>query len=163
VNRIGDNLHHSGSNEEVVKALVKCDAEFILIGGLAVSWYCSSRQADDMDILVNPTEENSPKVSNALCSLSVPINGFEKDSFSKDGVQASIKQHYYADIITPAKGGLTYEEIMIGSVIGNIFNIPINIPSIENLIKLKESTVASEEKEISKHQEDLRLLKNVLR
>jgi len=162
MNRIGDNLHHSGSNEELVKALVKFDAEFILIGGLAVSWYCSSRQADDMDVLVNPTKENSLKVSNALCSLSIPINDFKKDSFSKDGVQAPIKKHYYADIITPVKGGLTYEEIMISTVIGNIFNIPINIPSIENLIKLKESTVASEEKEMSKHQEDLRLLKNVL-
>ena len=159
MNRIGDNLHHTGSNEEIVKALTKYEAEFILVGGLAVSWYCSTRQADDMDILVNPTQENSIRVSSALGSLSIPLNGFGNDSFSKYGVQAPIKKHYYADIITPSKEGLNYDELMLNSVVGSLFNIPIHIPTSENLIKLKEHAIASEGSEISKHQEDIMLLK----
>jgi len=160
MNRIGDNLQHTGSNEEIIKTLSENEVDFILVGGLAVSWYCSSRQADDMDILVNPTKENSIKVKNALAALN--INSFSKDAFSKLGVQAPIKRHYYADIITPSSNGPTFEELIIDSVMGNIFHIPIRIPSITNLIKLKQIAIAREKEVLSKHEEDIRLLKNAL-
>ena len=158
MNRIDGNLICVGQNEEIVKAFSAFGVEFILIGGLAVSWYCTSRQADDMDLLVNPTKENSEKVKNALGNLG--LNGFASDAFAKPGVQAPIKKVYYADIITPARGGLSFEELMNGSNIGNLFNIPVHIPSVANLIKLKESAVASTEKELSKHQQDIVLLRN---
>lgn len=157
MNRIGDNLICTGSNEEIVKAFFAFDVEFILIGGLAVSWYCSSRQANDMDILVNPTKENSEKITNALGSLG--LNGFANNSFAKPGVQAPIKKIYYCDIITPARSGLTFEDLMRGSVMGKLFNIPVYIPSVENLIKMKESVAASTEKELNKHQQDIVLLR----
>lgn len=38
---------------------------------------------------------------------------------------------------------------------GTLFNIAVHIPSIENLIKLKESAIALTEKELSKHQQDI--------
>jgi hypothetical protein len=157
MNRIGDNLICYGSNKEIVNALNKFGVEFILVGGLAVSWYCSSRQANDMDVLVNPTKGNSEKVANALARLG--LNGFASDSFANLGVQAPIKKFHYADIITPARGELTFEELMKGSIIGKLFDIPVYIPSIENLIKMKESAVISTEKLLSKHQQDIMLLR----
>lgn len=140
-----------------MNAFSKFGVEFILVGGLAVSWYCSSRQANDMDTLVNPTKENSEKVTNALGSLG--LNGFATDSFTKLGVHAPIKQFHYADIITPAKDGLTFEELMKGSFIGRLFSVDVCIPSIENLIKMKEDVVVSTDKELSKHQQDIALLR----
>jgi hypothetical protein len=157
MNRIGDNLLCYGSNKEIVSAFSTFDVEFILVGGLAVSWYCSSRQADDMDILVNPTKENSEKITNALGSLR--LNGFASDSFARPGLHAPIKNIYYCDIITPGRSGLTFEYLMKGSIMGKLFNIPVNIPSVENLIKMKESAVASAEKELNKHQQDIVLLR----
>jgi hypothetical protein len=157
MNRIGDNLFCTGSNEEIVKAFSAFEVELILVGGLAVSWYCSSRKADDMDILVNPTKENSEKITNALGSLR--LNGFTSDSFARPGIHAPIKQFYYCDIITPARSGLTFEYLMKSSIMGKLFNIPVNIPSVENLIKMKESAVASTENELNKHQRDIVLLR----
>jgi hypothetical protein len=158
MNRIGDNLICVASNEEIVKAFSAFGVEFILVGGLAVSWYCSSRQANDMDILVNPTKGNSEKVADALGSLG--LKGFLSDSFAKAGVQAPIKQFHYADIITPARSGLTFEDLLKESIVGKLFNITVHIPSVENLIKLKESAVASAQKELSKHQQDIVLLRS---
>ncbi len=159
MNRIGDNLICTGSNEAIIKAFSAFGVEFILVGGLAVSWYCSSRQVNDMDVLVNLTKENSKKVANALGSLG--LNGFANDAFAKAGVQAPIKKFHYADIITPARDGLTFEDIMKDSIMGKLFNIPVHIPSVGNLIKLKESAVASTEKELSKHQQDIVFLRNI--
>lgn len=157
MNRIGDNLICAGLNQEIVKVFSAFDVEFILVGGLAISWYCSSRKADDMDILVNPTKENSEKITNALGKLG--LTNFPNDSFAKPGVHAPIKQIYYCDIITPARSGLTFEYLMKSSIMGKLFNIPVNIPSVENLIKMKESAVASAENELNKHQQDIVLLR----
>ncbi len=158
MNRFGDNLICTGSNEEIVKALSAFRAEFILVGGLAVAWYCPLRQADDMDVLVNPTKENSKKVTNALGSLG--LNGFVSDAFAKLGIRAPIKTYHYADIITPICDELTFEDLMRDSTVGKLFNIPVHIPSVENLIKLKEIAVALTEKELRKHQQDIVLLRN---
>jgi hypothetical protein len=160
MNRIDDHLICHDSNEEIVNAFSKFGVEFILVGGLAVSWYCSSRQANDMDVLVNPTKENSKKVTNALESLG--LKGFTSDSFAKLGVQVSLKRRNYADIITPEHGGLTFEELMKDSIMRKLFNNSVHIPSLQNLIKLKESVVASIEKELSKHRQDIALLRDVI-
>jgi len=160
MNRIGDNLVHTGPNEAIVKAFVAFEVDFILVGGLAISWYCQSRQADDMDLLVKPTIENSQKVTDALASLN--LNGFEHNSFSKYGVQAPIKKYYYADIITPKNEEFTFEEITINSVKAKLFNIPIYIPSVENLIRLKENAALSTQKELTKHNKDIILLKSII-
>ncbi|MCK9619354.1 MAG: hypothetical protein M0R47_02350 [Methylobacter sp.] len=159
MNRIGDNLI-CGSNEEIVKVFSAFDVEFILVGGLAISWYCSSRKADDIDILVNPTKENSGKIANALRSLRL-VNGFTNDSFASPGIHAPIKQFYHCDIITPARNGLTFERLMESSIIGKLFNIPVHIPSVENLILMKEGAVSSKSKLI-KDQQDIDLLRSHL-
>lgn len=69
MNRIGDNLICTGSNQEIVQIFSALDIDFVLIGGLAVAWYCAERQAVDMDLLVNPTNENAARISQALARL----------------------------------------------------------------------------------------------
>ena len=157
MNRIEDNLHHVGANEALIKALMARDVEFVIVGGLAVSWYCSARQADDMDILVNPTEENSQKVANALTDLN--LHGFSAHSFSKLGVQAPIKRHYYVDIITPSTKGPAFSDIVSSSVQAKLFKLPIRIASPEKLISMKEQAAESSEADLKKHRDDIACLK----
>ena len=68
-----------------------------------------------MDLLVDPTSDDSAKVSQAVSSLN--FSGFERDSFSKPGVQAPLKLLHYADVITPSRNGLSFEVISTGSVL----------------------------------------------
>lgn len=158
MNRIGNNLVCTKSNKEIVEAFSTHNVEFMVLGGLAVSWHCSSRAADDMDLIVNPTNENSNKVFRALTSLD--ISCITHDSFAKPGIQVSLKRQHYADILTPAHNGLTFADIANGSIAGNLFNIPVHIPSIETLIRLKEHVIATMEEELQKHQQDIELLNN---
>lgn len=111
-----------------------------------------------MDLLVNSTKENSLKIFNALSGIG--LSGFEHDSFTKANIQVRIKTFHYADILTPFKTGPTFEELMNNSIVGKLFNISVHIPSVENLIKLKERAVTSTEKELNKHREDIVLLSN---
>ena len=157
MNRIDDNLICTGSNEEIVRAFHENDVEFILIGGLAVSWYCSDRQADDMDLLVACTSENATKVSKSFQSLN--ITGIDINSFSKPGKQASLKGNHYADIITEPKNGWSYSDVAKTSGKAKLFNIPIRIPSIQCLIMLKEYAIEHQEGNVAKHEHDINCLR----
>lgn len=158
MNKIGDTLIHTGTNEELVVALIKHQVEFILIGGLAVSWFCSERQADDMDLLVNPTPENSRRLSKALSSLP-DMNLCNPDEFTKPGLQVPMKNHFYAELLTPRQDGLQWPQVFDASVNGKLFNHPIRIAGPTTLIQLKEHAIASLEVQSGKHLRDIELLR----
>ena len=160
MNRIGDSLFCTGANEELVRALTQSAVEFVLNGGLAISWYCSSRVADDMDLLVNPTSENSGRISSALSTLH--LNDFNENSFTRLGLQVPLKHIYYAELLTPRKDGPTYSEIAADAADAKIFNIPVRIASVAGLIRLKELAVSVLEREKIKHTKDIELLQKSL-
>lgn len=158
MNRVDDSLYCTGANERIVKSFIDEGVEFIVIGGLAVSWYLPSRLADDMDLLVNPTVENSERIARALTN--VGIHSHDRNSFAELGVQASIKKDFYCEIITPKHDGPTFGEIAKNALQAKLFRIPILIPSVSALIRLKEHAVNSDESIAEKHQNDIDLLKN---
>jgi hypothetical protein len=157
MNRFGDNLVCTGSNKDVVEALAQNEVEFVLIGGLAVSWHCSERQADDMDLLVNPTPENSKRIYSALGTLHV--SGFNEDSFTKPGIQAPLKKLHYAELLTPRKDGPSYSEVAAEAVNGRIFSTPARIASVGSLIRLKQCAIELLDADREKHIKDIKLLR----
>ena len=156
-NRIGDNLIHFGTNEELVSALVSANVRFIVIGGLAVAWHCLTRQADDMDLLVEPSAENSKQISLALTKLQ--LNGFSDESFAKPGLQVPLKNHYYAELLTPSDDGPKFSELESQAVDAKLFNIPVRVASISTLIAMKQRAAQIEPAQSEKHLRDIRLLK----
>lgn len=156
MNRIGDSLHHVGSNERLVGALVQHKVEFLLIGGLAVSWFCPERQAADMDLLVDPTPANAARVATALSTLG--LSGLTESSFAKLGVDAPLKGEFFADILTPKKGGPSYADSATGAVQAKAFGIPVLVASPSVLIALKREALSSLEAESEKHRSDIECL-----
>jgi hypothetical protein len=163
MNKVGDTLLHFGSNEVLIRALIADDVEFILIGGLAISWYCSDRQADDMDLLVNPTPENSARIFKCLIGLDgLNMSGFKPDSFAKFGLQIPLKGLYYAELLSPQKDGLTYYEVVNDALEAKLFNIPVKLASVASLIRLKEQVLVSENGQAEKHVADIKRLQNAI-
>ena len=160
MNKIGDTLVHVGTNEALIRAFIAIEVEFVVIGGLAVAWYCSDRQADDMDLFINPTPENSIRISQSLISLN--MNGFKPNAFTKLGLQVPLKQFYYAELLTPQKDGLTYSVVANDALEAKLFNIPVKLASVASLIQLKEQAVASANEQVEKHIADIKSLKKYL-
>jgi hypothetical protein len=156
VHRFNDNLTHWHSNEELIRALVGHDVDFVLIGGLAVAWYCDSRQADDMDLLVAPTHENSGRIYNALVSLN--LSQFAVDSFAKTAVRVRINERYYAELLTPSADGPTYAEVVRSSEPAGLLGVPVRVPSRAMLVRLKLHAIAAKHDGRDKHLTDVELL-----
>lgn len=157
MNRIGDDLLCTGSNKEIVHAFAKYGVEFVLIGGLAVSWYCSDRQADDMDLLVNPTQENSLRIGQALSRLGYALANAQ--SFCRLGLQVPLKSNHYAELLTPYPDGPTYSSVAQGAIAGKVLGVPILIASAKSLIELKRHAAASEPTAMQKHLRDIENLR----
>ncbi len=156
MNKVGDTLIHTGENEELVRAFVNDGIEFILVGGLAVAWYCAERQADDMDLLVNPTRENSQRIHRVLTNLGLSCH--RRDSFTRPGLQVPLKSRHYADLLTPKPTGPTFPEVEKDAINAKLFNTPIRLASQAMLIRMKDQAIASEEASIEKHRQDIECL-----
>ena len=157
MNRIGDSLQHFEPNRELVGSLVQQRVEFVLIGGLAVAWYCTSRQADDMDLLVDSTAGNSEQVFKALGSLG--LQGFQPTSFTRPGLQVPIKGRFYAELLTPLATGPSYAEVRATAVQAKLFGAPISVASPAMLIRMKEQAVVASLERGQKHLADIACLR----
>lgn len=155
-NRIGDNLVHFGANEPLVRALVDAGVRFIVIGGLAVAWHCSERQADDMDLLVDPSAENSARIAAVLTKLH--LNGFSVESFARPGVQVPLKRNYYAELLTPRQDSPEFSEFEAHAVDAKLFSIPVRLASASTLIAMKKCAAQVEPAQSEKHLRDISLL-----
>lgn len=156
MNRFGDNLVHFGPNEHIVRNLLDVGAKFVVVGGLAVAWHCRERQADDMDLLIEPTTENSSRVSQGLARLG--LTGFGPESFARLGLQVPLKQNYYAELLTPEPTGLSYQEVESCAVDAKLFGMPVRVASVETLIQMKKRAAACAEGQCQKHEADIALL-----
>lgn len=157
MNRIGDNLCCTSSNKEIVQSFVESGVEFVLIGGLAIAWYCSDRQADDMDLLLNPTRQNAERVVSALSHLT--YTGIEAASLCHPGLQIPLKTRHYAELLTPLPDGPSYTSVADNAVVGKVMGVPVLIASPNSLIQLKEIAVTSEGTDKEKHQADIERLR----
>lgn len=159
MNRINDNLIHFGPNEELIRSFTSASVEFVVIGGLAVAWYCIDRQADDMDLMINPTIQNSHRVAAALGSLG--LVGFSPEAFVASGLQVSIKSRHYADLLTPRSDAPTYADTAKKAVGGKLFGFPVFIASIACLIAMKREAAVKDPLSARKHLDDIIGLKHL--
>lgn len=157
MNRIGDNLIHFAANEELIRAFVQRGVRFVVVGGLAVAWHCSERQADDMDLLVEPTDENSVHIVDALASLGIP--NVPPNAFARNDVQAPLKQVFYAELLTPRTGQLSFVEVSASAVDAKLFGLPVRLASRATLLDMKHAAVAAGDESAAKHLEDIARLR----
>jgi hypothetical protein len=160
-NRIGDNLVHFEANAELVRALTGSGVRFVVVGGLAVAWHCAERTADDMDLLVEPTPENSGRISRVLTRLG--LSGHSSTSFAKLGLQVPLKSTYYAELLTPKEGTVSFDTANAAAVEAKLFNIPIRIASVSTLIAMKQQAATSADAQRDKHLKDIALLQALTR
>jgi hypothetical protein len=59
---------------DMVVALCRAEAEFLIVGAYAVSYHGHPRTTGDFDLLVRPTPENARRVWTALLDFGAPVS-----------------------------------------------------------------------------------------
>ncbi len=155
---MGDQLFTSGRNADFVRAMVAQQVDFLVVGGLAVVFHgCRDVTAvDDLDLMVDPTQENAQRFLQSLCELQLNAT-WPAQELSMPNVQLPIKRDFYLDVLTPPDG-IEYRAMKQHSERASLNSISVRFVSLEDLIELKHIAVERQKEDIEKHQRDLQCL-----
>jgi hypothetical protein len=90
---------------DLLRALLAADVRFMVVGAYAVGIHGRPRATKDLDIWVEPSTENAPKVIRALVDFGAPLMGLTAKDIEVPGVGLQIgKEPLRIDILTKISG-----------------------------------------------------------
>jgi hypothetical protein len=151
---------------EDVKALARylaeADAEYALVGAYAIAAHGFSRFSEDIDILVNPSAENSRRWIVALSRLpdrAAAELAAEGDVFADDHRYAiRINDEFTVDVM-PSIAGLSWQEMQPHIVSMSIDGVPVRVLDLEGLLRTKQGVRPKDQMDAAIIAEALRRLK----
>lgn len=151
---------YSKDHQALLKALLKHNVKFLIIGGHAAIYYGVNRNTGDLDILVEPSTENGAKVIRALKQLNLEISDLSPEEFEAKLVLAFGFEPDAVDILnyTP---GIEFNEVYENARAVNFDGINTRIIDIRDLIKNKENLKREGPKALL-DQYDVEVLKKIL-
>ena len=125
-------------NEDFVdflKSLNKYTVESILVGGYAVILHGYQRTTGDIDIWVNPTEENYQRLQSAIKEFGLPLHAISLDDFLSTGkvdVFTFGRPPVAIDLLTKVSG-LEFDEALRNSEAVIVDGAPTRLLSVQSL------------------------------
>lgn len=142
---------------ELMASFEKNDVEYVLIGGIAINLHGFSRNTQDIDLFINPLEENINKFKKSLFEVfkdeeinEITLHELEKYPVIRYGTDSG----FFIDIISKIGDKFMFNDLQYE--IKNVDGIKIKLADLKTLYKLKEKTY----REID--QLDLKFLKSKL-
>jgi hypothetical protein len=71
---------------DLLRACIAADVRFLVVGAYALAHHGRPRATGDLDVWVEPTPENAPKVLRALAAFGAPLNDVTEADFAQPGV-----------------------------------------------------------------------------
>jgi len=71
--------------EELLSIFNGHEIKYLIVGGHAVMLYTEPRYTKDLDLWVEPSEENAGKVFRALAAFGAPLTGLAPNDFAQEG------------------------------------------------------------------------------
>ena len=132
--------------EELLKLFNKNRVRYCIVGAYAVAFHARPRYTKDMDILVEPTIENSKRIVKALIEFGFESLGLSEKDFSQEG---KIMQLGYEpvriDIITSI-AGCSFKEIWRNKTVGMYGKQKVFFIGLKELIKSKKKAARGQDK-----------------
>ena len=127
--------------QDFLKALLKANVDFILVGGYAVILHGYSRTTGDMDVWVDRTQTNYKKLTLAFQYFGMPVFDMTEGKFldvkNFDVFSFGVEPRQI-DILTKVKG-LNFKESFGNAKLIDVEGIPLNMLSREDLILAKRA------------------------
>jgi len=127
--------------KQLAKLLHEAHADYALVGGYAIASHGFSRQSEDIDLLVNPTAENSRRWILALSQLpDQATRALEQapDVFAADKRYAlRVNDEFTVDIM-PSVAGHSWEEMQRYVETIELDGVPLRVLNLQGLLLTKQ-------------------------
>lgn len=129
--------------KDFLQLLNKYQVEYLVIGGYAVAVHGYVRATGDIDIWVNPTEENAEKMLSVMVAFGFGVYDFQPEDFlidedNKGGFVSFGEVPFKIEILSDTLG-VSFEEAYQNKIIVEMDNIPVNFIGVVELIKNKKA------------------------
>lgn len=125
---------------EFVELLNSHGVEYLVVGGHAVAFHGYPRYTGDIDLFVEPTEENAARLLQVLDAFGFREVGIEPQDLMTPG---KVIQLGYPpsriDLVTSITG-VSYAEAMAGHVAAHLDGLPVRMLGRDALLKNKRAT-----------------------
>ncbi len=134
---------------ELLRALHDKEVDYILVGGLALSFHGLVRATEDIDLFLKLTAENVDRLKAALQTVwdDPCVDEIQYEDLSGDyptiryGPPEAV---FYVDIL--ARLGVTFCYEDLGFVVKTIRGIPVRVATTKTLYRMKKDTVRGKDR-----------------
>ena len=126
--------------KDLFKILNEEKVEYLIVGAHAVIYYAEPRYTKDLDIWVNPSQENSKRVWKALSKFGAPLTEITLKDFQDSELIYQIGIEPNRIDILMGVAGLDFEVAYSNKSLSTYDGEPINILNKKDLIKTKKTT-----------------------
>ncbi len=129
----------SSDFKELLRSFNEYQVRYLVVGAYAVMKYTEPRYTKDLDIWVEPTDENASRVYNALTEFGAPMSGVAAQDFTKVDLvfQIGIAPHRI-DILMGVKG-LFFAKAWERRLEAAFEDVPMSLVCKEDLLISKEA------------------------
>ena len=125
--------------KDLLHALSDARARFLIVGAHAVMYFTTPRYTKDLDIWVDPTPENAPRVLAALQEFGAPLFDLEIQDLAKPGVTFQIGiEPNRIDLLTEVEG-LDFDRSYARQVGTSYGGVAIGLLCLDDLVVNKEA------------------------
>jgi hypothetical protein len=125
---------------DLLRTFVAHDVRFLIVGAYALALHGRPRATGDLDVWVDATPDNAPRVSRALAAFGAPMNEITEADFSRPGVVLQLGvAPGRIDILTDLTG-LTFEEAWPGRLRHAFGDVQVDFIGREAFIRNKRAT-----------------------
>ena len=139
--------------DALLRSLNARKARYLVIGATAFPVYGYARATLDLDLFIEPTEENASRVRAALTDFGYDLTDVSVEELRTKKVL--IRQYTLETDVHPFVKGITFEDAWARRVNDQIQGVPVAFASLDDLIRMKEA--AGQPKDL----EDLRVLRRL--
>jgi predicted nucleotidyltransferase len=123
---------------EVVRKLLDAGVRFLIVGGRAVQFHGRARPAKDLDLLVELSEENWPKLRMGLRPLNAGVPPLDELSPLR---KYHVKLAYYPSVeLLTAINGIAFAEAWFESIEATVAGLRVRVLSKAHLIVSKQQS-----------------------
>ena len=125
--------------KDLLRILAECDVRYLVADGYAVIHYSQPRYTKDIDIWLEPTQDNARKLMRAFHVFGIPMVGVTQEDFATPGIQFSLGvPPCEIDFLTTIPG-LEFAPSWENKVISEENDFPIHYLGKSDLILAKQT------------------------
>lgn len=125
---------------DLLRALCVHDVRFLVVGAYALAVHGRPRATGDLDVWVDATPENAPKLMSALVEFGAPLREVTEADFGHPGVVFQMGLPPGRIDVLTSLSGLTFDEAWPGRVPAMFADVSVSVIGRDAFIKNKRAT-----------------------